>query len=187
MAAKPAVHLIEQAFQELEKCATPIDARTFRNTTLGDVRKAALQLEKQLEARQASCNMRRLEPLFNSLEHYSKPLEVLCNGTPYLPWIWAPIKLILQVRVVEPCSQQLVTRRRLTVQSKVASEYIEAFKQIIKGYSQIADVLPRFDRLNDAFRTVPEFQHVLAAFYVDIVRFHKEAYKMIKRSRQYPM
>jgi hypothetical protein len=98
-AAQPsqATKLIAGAFRDLERIATPSDVRSFSNTTLKDVRTAALEVETQLERRQSLCNMRRLEPLFNSLEHYSKPLEVLCNGTPYLPWVWAPIKLILQV------------------------------------------------------------------------------------------
>jgi hypothetical protein len=91
-----ASNIIEAAFRDLEQIVTPDDARKFSNTTLEDVRKAALSIEKQLEARQSLCSMRRLEPLFTSLKYYSKPLEILCNGTPYLPWVWAPIKLILQ-------------------------------------------------------------------------------------------
>jgi hypothetical protein len=35
--------------------------------------------------------------LLRGMEHYSKVVEVLCNGTPYLSWIWAPIKLMLMV------------------------------------------------------------------------------------------
>lgn len=42
--------------------------------------------------------MQRLVPLFTGLGYYAKSIEVVCNGTPYLPWIWAPIKLILKVR-----------------------------------------------------------------------------------------
>jgi hypothetical protein len=87
---------IERAFRDIERVVTANDARSFANTTLGDVQKAARDVEKQLEARQSLCNMRRLEPLFAAMQHYCRPLEVLCNGTPYLPWIWAPIKLILQ-------------------------------------------------------------------------------------------
>jgi hypothetical protein len=61
------------------------------------------------------------------------------------------------------------------------------FKQVIDAYSQIAETLPRFDRLSEAFSLNPEFQQVVAVFYADIVRFHKEAYKLVKRNgEKYP-
>ena len=88
---------IKKAFKDLERAICPVDSRDFASTTIGDVRRAAIEIERQLAARQSLRNMRRLEPLFLGLEHYSKVIEVLCNGTEYLAWIWAPIKLILKV------------------------------------------------------------------------------------------
>lgn len=158
-----AQNLIKRAFQDLEQIATPNDARTFSNTTLEDVRKAARSIENEMQARQANCNMRRLEPFFTAMQHYSRPLEVLCNGTPYLPWIWAPVKLVLQI----------------------TSDFRDLFKQIIDAYARIAETLPRFDRLSNAFMSNADFQQVLAVFYVDILRFHKEAYKLVKRNGTY--
>lgn len=103
------------AFEELERTVTPADSRIFRSTTLEQTRIIALDIEKELAARRALCNTRRLEPLLRGLEHYSKAIDVLCNGTPFLPWIWAPITLIL----------------------KTASEYGDSFEQIMKGYSKV--------------------------------------------------
>jgi hypothetical protein len=88
---------VQQAFDDLKSIVSSSDSRNFDSTTLHDVRRAARDIERQLAARQKSSNMRRLEPLFDSLDHYSKAIEIVCNGTPYLPWIWAPMKLILQV------------------------------------------------------------------------------------------
>jgi hypothetical protein len=88
---------VQQAFDDLKNIVSSGDSRDFDSTTLHDVRRAARDIERQLAARQKSSNMRRLEPLFDGLDHYSKAIEVVCNGTPYLPWIWAPMKLILQV------------------------------------------------------------------------------------------
>ncbi|KAL2670091.1 hypothetical protein Neosp_014972 [[Neocosmospora] mangrovei] len=165
MPRKPAVselarQTLKTAYDELERTITPADKRDFGNTTLQHVRKAALDLEDQLAARQSLRNMRRLMPLFRGLEHYSKVVDILCNGTPYLPWIWAPITLIL----------------------RIASEYVEAFEKIIKGYSHIAESLKRFEMLGDAFRGESEFHKTLAVFYADILEFHKHAYKFVRRS-----
>lgn len=89
--------IIREAFEDLERTVSPTEARDFQNTTLQDVQKAAHEIEDVLAARQSLRNMRRLMPLFKGMEHYSGCIEVLCNGTPYLPWLWAPIKLVLKV------------------------------------------------------------------------------------------
>jgi hypothetical protein len=162
---KPAVSALARqtmkiAFEDLESTITPADARKLQGTTLQQVRDAAIDIEKQLAARQSLRNMRRLSPLLNGLEHYAKVVEVLCNGTPYLPWIWAPITLVL----------------------RVASEYIEAFEHLMKGYKRIADALGRFEILSDAFIENADFQHTLAVFYADILQFHKHAYKFVRRN-----
>ncbi|KAE8552363.1 hypothetical protein EYB25_006257 [Talaromyces marneffei] len=151
---------IREAFEDLEKTVSPADSKDFEVTTLENVQKAALEIENQLAARQSLRNMRRLVPLFTGLGYYSQTIEVLCNGTPYLPWIWAPIKLIL----------------------KISSDYVDAFEQIVKAYSRIAESLTRFKVLSETFRKNTEFQQTLAVFYADILRFHKEAYKLVRRS-----
>ncbi|ORY13015.1 hypothetical protein BCR34DRAFT_600139 [Clohesyomyces aquaticus] len=102
-----------------------------------------------------------LEDVFEPVTHrtsperppkYAKVIEVLCNGTPYLQWIW------------------------------LAKDYTDAFEKLIAAYSHIAECLPRFDRLSDAYRNNPDFQRVLAVIYSDIVEFHRHAYKFFRKS-----
>ncbi|KAF7542513.1 hypothetical protein G7Z17_g11504 [Cylindrodendrum hubeiense] len=155
-----AQRVIREAFEDLERAISVTDRINLRETTLDDVRNAAHLVEDELAARQSLRNMRRLEPLFNGLEYYSKSIEVLCNGTPYLPWIWAPIKLVL----------------------KISSDHIEAFEKIIKAYSRIARPLQRFKIIDRTFSTNKEVQQTLAIFYSDILKFHKEAYQFVRRS-----
>jgi hypothetical protein len=103
---------IKHAFEDLERTITPTDAQVLKSlSTIEQVKAAVVQIEDQLAARQCLRNMARLKPLLAGLENYAKVVDVLCNGTPFLPWIWSPITLIL----------------------KVASEYIEAFEHIMKG------------------------------------------------------
>ncbi|VUC21965.1 unnamed protein product [Clonostachys rosea] len=156
----PAQQIIQTAFEELQNILSASDHASLQDTTLEDVRQAAYQIETQLRARKRFLNMRRLMPLLSGLEDFSGSIGILCTGTPYLPWLWSPIKLIL----------------------KVASSNVEAMEKIIKGYSQIAGPLARFRMLNQTFSNNPQFQHVLALFYADIVSFHKEAYQFVRRS-----
>lgn len=89
--------IIQNAFDEFCQVAAVGDASSFDSTTLADVKEAALKIEMQLAAKQSLRNMKRLMPLFDGLAHYAKTIEVLCNGTPFLPWLWAPVKFILHV------------------------------------------------------------------------------------------
>ncbi|KAF2129964.1 hypothetical protein P153DRAFT_356631 [Dothidotthia symphoricarpi CBS 119687] len=147
-------------FQQTVQKLSPSDQREFNDTTLRDVRKAAREIEQLLAARQCLRNMQRLEPLLNGLEAYAAVVEVLCNGTPYLAWIWTPIKLMM----------------------KLATDHISAFEKLMAAYAQIADSLPRFDRLNSAFQNNSDFQQVLAVVYSDIIEFHRKAYEFFRRS-----
>jgi len=102
-----AMQTIHEAFEELVRTVTPVDAKEFENITLQKVQDAALEIENRLGARRSLRNMRRIMPLFTGLQHYSKSIEVLCNGTPFMPWIWAPIKVILTVSFLTPCKSTL--------------------------------------------------------------------------------
>ncbi|CAN9227358.1 unnamed protein product [Alternaria alternata] len=83
--------IIQESFDSFENMVqqySPTDNREFSNTTLRDVRDSAKEVERQLAARQCMRNMKRLELFLNGLEAYSKVVEVLFNGTPFLSWIW---------------------------------------------------------------------------------------------------
>lgn len=164
--AVPAVarQTMRSAFEDPEKVITAQDSRDYHDYSLERVRKEALNTENQLASRGWLCNMRRLKPLFAGLEHYSKVVDTLCNGTPYLPWIWAPITLIL----------------------RIASEHIESFDSLIAAYGRIGSSLQRFEVLRKSFLGDPRFHETTAAFYGDILEFHKHAYKFVRRSGQFP-
>ncbi|KAK8872564.1 hypothetical protein PGQ11_003078 [Apiospora arundinis] len=151
---------MKSAFNQLQATITPGHARSFSSTTLEHVRTELLKIENELAARQLLRNTRRLAPLLQGLEHYAKVMDVLCNGTPFLPWVWAPITLIL----------------------RIASEHLEAFEHIVKGYRRIAECLGRFAVLDNAFKHVHGFQQTLAVFYADILEFHGHAYQFVHRS-----
>ncbi|KAI7774239.1 hypothetical protein LA080_009039 [Diaporthe eres] len=69
---------------------------------------------------------------------------------------------------------------------RIAADYIEAFEQLIKGYSRIAESLQRFVILANAFGGETQFHHTLAVFYADILELHKHAYKFVCRNGMSP-
>ncbi|OAL28588.1 hypothetical protein AYO22_02782 [Fonsecaea multimorphosa] len=151
--------IVEEAFTKFEALVGANDARLFKATTLADVREAARIIERDQSQRRCLRNMRRIEPLFDALQLLGGAIETLCQGTPYLCFIWAPIKLLLQI----------------------ADEYTNAFDQLLDAYRQIAQNLPRLGRFGAAFKDQDDFQAVLAEIYSDILEFHSHAYKYLRR------
>jgi hypothetical protein len=65
---------------------------------------------------------------------------------------------------------------------QLAKDHLSAFEKLIAAYGRIAENLPRFDRLSNAYKNNPDFQQVLAVVYSDILEFHRKAYKYFKKN-----
>ncbi|KFY96266.1 hypothetical protein V498_02776, partial [Pseudogymnoascus sp. VKM F-4517 (FW-2822)] len=149
---------IAKAFENLQRSLSPEHRHTFASTELKDVWSALQEIQISQRKRNSAQNLRRIEPLLRGLEKYAKVIEVLCNGTPYLSFIWAPIKLMIQL----------------------ASNHRDIFDALLDAYADIGSALPRFDRYGKTFESNPEFQFVLAEVYSTIVEFHQRAYKFFQ-------
>ena len=64
------------------------EARNFASTTMKDVWAAVRDVENHLQSRRCLRGFHRIRPFLAGLEQYSGVVEVLCQGTPYLPFIW---------------------------------------------------------------------------------------------------
>lgn len=81
-------NLISDAFEKLRRTISAEDAHEFASTNLKDVWKAVQDIQNLQRKRQSVQNLRRIEPFLRGLEKYSKVIEVLCNGTPFMPYAW---------------------------------------------------------------------------------------------------
>ena len=80
------------AFERLKGLMGKDDARAIASTTMEDVRTAAKEIERQLELKRSLRGLRRIQPFLAGVEQYSKVVEVVCNGTPYLPYLWVSFR-----------------------------------------------------------------------------------------------
>lgn len=80
--------VIADAFARLKQSITEEDAHNFASTELEDVWTAVREIDSQQRKRQSAQNLRRIEPLLRGIENYAKVIEVLCNGTPFMPYAW---------------------------------------------------------------------------------------------------
>ncbi|ERF69533.1 hypothetical protein EPUS_01862 [Endocarpon pusillum Z07020] len=150
---------IEKAFDKLKGSLSSQDAQDFLNTTLKDVWSAAVVIEQDQAARKAMKNVRRIQPFLNTMESYSRVIEVFCQGYPPMAFVWGPMKLMLQL----------------------SSQYIHVFDKLLDTYRDIANVVPRIDRLRAIFGDSDDFRRSLSLVYVDILDFHQRAYKIFRR------
>lgn len=156
----PALKVLQTAQTSFLSKLSGLHVNDFSQTTWEDARQGILDTEARMAARGCLRNTRRLMPLFEGLHHYSKVIEVLCNAVPFMPFVWAPIKFIVNV----------------------TCENVKAFDKIIGQYARIGESLIRFKMLQAAFSNYPEFQQIVAVFYSDILEFNGEAYKFVTRS-----
>lgn len=88
MSAASAEQIVKDAFQRFEAMLKTSDIRSFRSTSLEDVYKAAEIIERDQEQRKCMRNLRKIDPFLQALRKIGVAIDVLCQGTPYLPYIW---------------------------------------------------------------------------------------------------
>ncbi len=110
------------AFERLREIASKDDVRSFNSTKLEDVWTTVKDIERHLESRRSLRGFHRIQPFLAGIEQYSKVVEVLCQGTPYLPYIWV-IRSTIIICQVDPSlgtHQASTTGQRHAHSSKMA-------------------------------------------------------------------
>jgi len=80
--------VIKDAFEKFRRSISEEDAKSFATTELKDVWTVVREIESTQRKRQSVQNLRRIEPFLRGIEKYTKVIEVLCNGTPFMPYAW---------------------------------------------------------------------------------------------------
>ena len=150
---------IQDAFDRLSSSISSDDARDFNSTTLQDVRREIQAIEQRQAQRQSLQNVRRIQPFLNFAECYSGVLDTICQGFSPIAWVWGPIKLML----------------------RLASQYANIFESLLEAYRQIAEELPRVDRLRRVYGNNRGFYDAMGLLYADITEFHRRTYKLFRR------
>lgn len=78
---------IDERFTRFEARIHEADARDFRNARLQDIYNAAQVIERDQEQRQCMRNLRRIEPLLETLKKLASVLEADCAKT-RIGYLW---------------------------------------------------------------------------------------------------
>ena len=86
--------IIAGAIEKFKRPISEEDAHNFASTELKDVWSAVREIDTRQRRRQSAQNLRRIEPLLQGVEKNAKVIEVLCNGTPFMRYVWVCTLLV---------------------------------------------------------------------------------------------
>ncbi|KAH7355340.1 hypothetical protein BKA65DRAFT_395437 [Rhexocercosporidium sp. MPI-PUGE-AT-0058] len=155
--------IIVEAYRRFNSHVADEDACSFRSTALSDVWTTVRSIDTAKRKRQCGQNMRRLESLLRGLEVYLKVIDISPGEEAFMPYLWAPVKLMLEITAGH-------------------SDILEA---LLSAYSDIGLALPHFKRYEESFKTNAHFQIALAAIYKTVLDFNQRLYQFIRRRGMY--
>ncbi|KAI5820878.1 hypothetical protein BZA77DRAFT_300146 [Pyronema omphalodes] len=150
--------VFNQALSRFKLSLTPKEVDNFQFTSLQDVERTIVDIQKKQAATKTLRNMNRLRPFITAMEQYGKVIEVFVNASSFVAFVWGPLKFILQA----------------------AGNVLNAFDTILDAYETLGDTIPLLLQYQSLF-CQPLMQKVLGVIFEDILEFHREAVKIFKR------
>ena len=76
---------------------TPKEVDEFRFTTLEDVHTVVVTIQHQQAHCKKMMNLTRIQSFLEAMKSFGEVIEVFLNLSEFIPFIWGPIKFLLQV------------------------------------------------------------------------------------------
>ncbi|KAL2830492.1 hypothetical protein BDW59DRAFT_158405 [Aspergillus cavernicola] len=144
------------------------EEKDFMSTTFGVVEDALRELQREQERSQNLMYMQRLEPFLVSMQQFGKigtMVRAFSSASDIMAYVWGPMKYIL-----------LATRT-----------HSEAFTSVLDAYQDIGEQIPKLNQHQSLFASSPYLRDVLVMIYVDILAFHAEVIRQLKRRQWKPL
>lgn len=194
-----AQQLLARACQRFRDELTPKEDHEIRTTSWQDVQHAIVDIERQLAARQCLRNLDRISPYLKAVEGYGTVVEIFCNSSSFVPYVWAS-NLLLVIgesrgqyaylatynRVLSnssswyACGLSFPSAQRL-IATQAVREQTQALDKLLSSYAQLGNALPRLSALREALQDNHAVQQLFVFLYEDIVEFHRRVYKLIRK------
>ena len=88
----------EKALERFSSRLTREEVESFRFTTIGEVNQVIIDIQAQQAHGRRMRNLTRVLGFVEAMDQFGKVVEVFLNSSIVLPFIWGPIKFLLQVR-----------------------------------------------------------------------------------------
>lgn len=87
----------ESTLEEFKKDLTPKEIDKFQFATLEEFEEAALIIQKDQENTKSMKHMGRIQSFLEGMQQFGKVVDVFLNASPFVCFVWGPLKFILQV------------------------------------------------------------------------------------------
>lgn len=87
----------ESVLEDFKKDLTPKEVEKFQFATLEEFEEAALKIQKDQENTKSMKNMGRIKSFLEAMDQFGKVIDVFLNASPFVCFVWGPLKFILQV------------------------------------------------------------------------------------------
>ncbi|OQD95723.1 hypothetical protein PENSOL_c019G09356 [Penicillium solitum] len=145
--------LFERSLEAFKKDLNKKDRDNFKFSTLEDLEQCLTQLQAKHRSQRRMQNLNRLKPFLEAMNQFGKVVEVFCNSSEIVPFLWGPVKFLLLI----------------------ADTFENAFSELLDTYEYIGENLPLLLQYQELFRTNPHMIKVLSLMYEDILKFHRIA------------
>lgn len=137
---------------------TPTELQKFQGTTLQDVRKTLVDIEKRQETQRELRNLTRIRGFLEAMEQFGRVVEVFSNSSNMVAFVWGPLKFLLQT----------------------SSTWANSLDRILDAYEQIGEALPLLQQYEVLFIHHTEMRKILVLIYGDILEFHMRAIRFFE-------
>lgn len=132
---------------------TATELQKFKGTTLQDVKKTLIDIEKRQETQRELRNLTRIRGFLDTMEQFGKVIELFTNSSNMVAFVWGPLKFLLQT----------------------SSTWATSLDRILEAYEQIGEALPLLQQYESLFTQHTEMRKILVLMYKDILEFHIQA------------
>ncbi|KAL9044435.1 MAG: hypothetical protein Q9214_002426 [Letrouitia sp. 1 TL-2023] len=153
----------QKAVEKFTKTLSAKQKQEFTHSTLEDVYEAIRSIQNRRGSDQTLRNMARVQSFLEAMDQYRKVIEAFLNCTPFLGYVWGPIRFILLLAI------------------KVADTWVNSLDAILDAYEKIEERLPTFMNYTALFEMNPELRRALEFYFCDILEFHTHAMKFLNR------
>ncbi|KAL9075640.1 MAG: hypothetical protein Q9157_003927 [Trypethelium eluteriae] len=184
----------ESALADFEKDLKPEEKQSFQYTKIEDVKLAILEMQKDQERTNTMRNLNRIQPFLMAMEEFSRIIEVFLNASPFVCYIWGPLKFLLQVRsspylILRMRSSFSIKRRLEEIMVEIglrdvrmtASKFADSFEKLLDAYRQIGEHIPLLSQYSQLFEGSEDIRKLLRLIFTDILEFHRKALKFFSR------
>ncbi|KAL9086588.1 MAG: hypothetical protein Q9165_007031 [Trypethelium subeluteriae] len=153
----------QSAFQlalvDFENDLKPEEKQNFQHTKIEDVKLAIIEIQNDQERTNTMRNLNRIHPFLMAMEEFSRIIEVFLNASPFVCYIWGPLKFLLQT----------------------ASKFADSFEKLLDAYRQIGEHIPLLSQYSQLFEGSEEMRKLLQLIFADILEFHRKALNFFSR------